>query len=255
VGGDGFDRRAQLAAELAAERRMLQRVERERAERAQRLERVRAGVARDTELVPAVKRVIEALEDVAGAIGQRLESFDKALAADREAGEHVALELRNCAQQEAALHAKIGHENETLTQAEVRLQRARDQAADAEAELARIAQRLELVAEPAEEALSEEERQTLDTRLERVARRREQLGPVNPLAQEEYAEAVAHVEELETQRADLETDLRRDRQRLRGAGRAAVSRRRGPAAPGVRARRAGPGDRRPAGAGGTVSGW
>jgi chromosome segregation protein len=41
-----------------------------------------------------------------------------------------------------------------------------------------------------------------------VARRREQLGPVNPLAQEEYAEAVAHVEELEAQRSDLETALR-----------------------------------------------
>src|SRR6202020_220743 len=53
-----------------------------------------------------------------------------------------------------------------------------------------------------------EERQTLDARLERIARRREQLGPVNPLAQEEYAEAVAHVEELETQRADLESALR-----------------------------------------------
>jgi chromosome segregation protein len=31
---------------------------------------------------------------------------------------------------------------------------------------------------------------------------------VNPLAQQEYAEAVAHVEELEAQRADLETALR-----------------------------------------------
>ncbi|HEX3691518.1 MAG TPA: AAA family ATPase [Solirubrobacteraceae bacterium] len=207
---DGPDagRRSQLAAELAAERRMLERVERERAERAQRLERVQAGVARNQELVPAVARVIAALEEVAGAIGQRLATFDEALAADRQAGEHVALELRTCAQQEAELHAKIGQENETLTQAEVHLQRARDQAADAEAELGRIAQRLELAAEPAEEALSDEERQTLDARLERVARRREQLGPVNPLAQEEYAEAVAHVEELETQRADLETALR-----------------------------------------------
>ncbi len=45
VAGDGFDRRAQLASELAAERRMLGRVERERSERAKRLERVRAGVA------------------------------------------------------------------------------------------------------------------------------------------------------------------------------------------------------------------
>ena len=32
------------------------------------------------------------------------------------------------------------------------------------------------------------------------ASRREQLGPVNPLAQDEYAEALAHVEELEAQR-------------------------------------------------------
>jgi chromosome segregation protein len=207
-GGPEAGRRAQLAAELAAERKMLERVERERAQRAERLERVRQGVARDKELVPAVAAVIAALEDVAGAIAERLESFDQALTADRQAGEHVALELRTCAQQEAELHAKIGQENETLTQAEVRLQRARDQAADAEAELGRIAQRLELAAEPAEQALSEEERHALDARLERVARRREQLGPVNPLAQEEYAEAVAHVEELEAQRADLETALR-----------------------------------------------
>ncbi len=44
--------------------------------------------------------------------------------------------------------------------------------------------------------------------MERLERRREQLGPVNPLAQDEYAEAVAHVEEMEGRRADLETALR-----------------------------------------------
>ena len=200
--------RGPAGAELAAERRMLERAERERTERSQRLERVRAGIARDTELMPAVAGLIDALEEVTAAIGERLASFEEALAADRQAGEHVALELRACAQQEAELHAKISQENETLTQAEVRLQRARDQAGDAETELGRIAQRLELPAEPAAEALTDEERQTLDARLERIARRREQLGPVNPLAQEEYAEAVAHVEELETQRADLESALR-----------------------------------------------
>src|SRR5205814_763162 len=42
----------------------------------------------------------------------------------------------------------------------------------------------------------------------RLARRRELLGPVNPLAAHEYADAVAHVEELETRRADLETAMR-----------------------------------------------
>jgi chromosome segregation protein len=71
-----------------------------------------------------------------------------------------------------------------------------------------LAARLELPAEPAAEPLPDEERETLQTRLERLRRRREQLGPVNPLAQEEYAEAVEHVEELERQRADLEAALR-----------------------------------------------
>ena len=48
----------------------------------------------------------------------------------------------------------------------------------------------------------------LTGRLERLGRRREQLGPVNPLAQQEFADALAHVEELERQRNDLETAMR-----------------------------------------------
>ncbi len=208
AGGVGSGRRSQLAAELTAERRMLERSQRERSERERRLGSLEASAERDRELVPAVAGVIEALEDAAAAISEQRGRFDEALAADRQAGEHVAGELRACAQQEAALHARLGQENDALTAAEVRLQRARDQAADAQAELERIAARLELEAESAAEALSEEARQSLRTRLERLERRREQLGPVNPLAQEEYADAVAHVEELEAQRADLETALR-----------------------------------------------
>jgi chromosome segregation protein len=56
--------------------------------------------------------------------------------------------------------------------------------------------------------LSPEDAQALEARVQRLTRRREQLGPVNPLAQEEYAQALAHVEELESRRADLETALR-----------------------------------------------
>jgi chromosome segregation protein len=58
------------------------------------------------------------------------------------------------------------------------------------------------------EPLTEDEAQALEARVQRLMRRREQLGPVNPLAQEEYAEALAHVEELERRRADLEVALR-----------------------------------------------
>jgi chromosome segregation protein len=67
--------------------------------------------------------------------------------------------------------------------------------------------------------LSEEEVRALTARVERLRRRREQLGPVNPLAQEEYAQALAHVEELEARRADLETGLRELRTVIRDTDR------------------------------------
>jgi chromosome segregation protein len=68
-------------------------------------------------------------------------------------------------------------------------------------------------------ALEQEQEQALFARVERLRRRREQLGPVNPLAQEEYAEALAHVEELESRRADLETALRELRTVIRDTDR------------------------------------
>ncbi len=206
--GPNAGRRAQLAAELMTERGAVERAERERAERTRRIERVAASAARDEALIPVVSGVIEALDSVAGAIAERRAGFEEALRADREAGEHVAAELRACAQQEAGLHGKLHSENESLTALEVRAQRLRDQVDDAQTELREIAGRLELEATAAEEALDDEAREALKTRVERLGRRREQLGPVNPLAQEEYAGAVEHVEELERQRADLETALR-----------------------------------------------
>jgi chromosome segregation protein len=50
-------------------------------------------------------------------------------------------------------------------------------------------------------------------------KRREQLGPVNPLAKAEYDDALAHVEELEAQRTDLETALRELRTLIRDTDR------------------------------------
>jgi chromosome segregation protein len=110
-----------------------------------------------------------------------------------------------------------------VTASEVAAQRLRDQAEEAELELRTVAERLGLVPEsPAQtpefassESLDEDEVHALRTRVERLTRRREQLGPVNPLAKEEYAEALTHVEELESQRTDLETALRELRSVIR----------------------------------------
>jgi chromosome segregation protein len=206
--GPNAGRRAQIVAELTAERGTLERAERERRERTARIEQLRAAITRNEEFRPVLARVIEALASALDAIAVQKTAFDAALVADREAGEHVAEELRACAREEATLHTELHRENETLTETEVRLQRARDQMEECEQELRGLAVRLELEATAAEEPLDEEQREALATRVERLARRREQLGPVNPLAQDEYADALAHVEELELQRDDLETALR-----------------------------------------------
>jgi chromosome segregation protein len=144
-------------------------------------------------------------EAMAGVLAQ----IEGLLVQDRAEGEQVSAELRACAQAEAEIQASLRVEGEAVTAAEVAAQRLRDQAAEARAELREVSERLELSIEPdTVEPLGEEQEQALRARLERLARRREQLGPVNPLAGQEYAEAIAHVEELEERRTDLETALR-----------------------------------------------
>jgi chromosome segregation protein len=206
--GPAAERRAQLEAALASERRLIERAERERAERVNRIAAERERLARDEALRPAAERLAEALATAAAAVGTRLEALEAELQADREAGERLAGELRAFAAQESQVQARLKERGEEVTRGEVRAQQARDRAADAGRELARLAAKLGLEAEPADEPLDETDRTDLEARIERLRRRREQLGPVNPLAKREYEEAVAHVEELERQREDLETAMR-----------------------------------------------
>ena len=206
--GPGAVRRAQIEAELAAERRLAERAERDRAERAERIAQAERRLGRERALVPDAERLVTVLAEAASAIAARVEVFDAELAAHRQAGEHVAVELRACAREEAELQGRLKRDGEAVTGAEVRAQQARDRMAEADAELKALAEPLGLEPEPAAEALPDEERAQLADRIARLQRRREQLGPVNPLAKDEYDEAVAHVEELERQRADLEAALR-----------------------------------------------
>jgi chromosome segregation protein len=201
-------RRAQIAAALNAERRLLERAAREREQRAERIAAERERAVADEQLAPVAERLAAALRAAAEAVRERVAAFEEALRAEREAGERLAGELRACAQQEAQVQGRLRECNHEVTRAEVRAQQVRDQAADAERELAGLAGRLGLEAAPACEPLPDEERAALTGRIERLQRRREQLGPVNPLAKAEYEDAVAHVEELESQREDLETAIR-----------------------------------------------
>jgi len=121
--------------------------------------------------------------------------------------EDFTAQLRECSQAESGLQSRLHATAETLTEAEVRAAHLRDRRDEAAAELDRLAEVLGSEAEPATETLDVPEREEIERKLERLARRREALGPVNPLAEREYAEALEHVEQLAEQRADLEAAL------------------------------------------------
>ena len=196
-----------------------------------------------------------------GRPGRALGALEEELRADSAAGEALAGALRDCASEESDAPG-----------APARARRQRDLGGGRGPAGARSGRRgarpsctpsrrsSAWTPTPAPEALPEDERVALRERVERLARRREALGPVNPLAAEEYREAVERVEELEGQRADLEigaaraeradpqhrprdrrdlrADLQRRRRELRGADRRRLPRRPRAAAPRARGSRA-----------------
>jgi chromosome segregation protein len=225
-------RRAELEGALAAERSQAARIAAERAERSGRIQRLRGQLAADAETMPRAERLRAALAGASETLAARHGELEQELAADRTAAEALTGELRACAAREAELQAALRGAGESVTAAEVAAQRVRDHADEAQLELGGLGERLGLATAPGGDGagsdgeagaadavtpsaavsgaseLGEEEIEALRARVERLTRRREQLGPVNPLAQEEYAEAIAHVEEMETRRGDLETALR-----------------------------------------------
>ncbi len=213
-------RKAELEGELAGERRRLATAEQELAEREARRRRLQASYQRDEALCARAARLLAALETAASGAGALLGSLEQQLGEDRREGEQGAGELTAFATREAGIQAELKEAGQAVTDAEVAAQRARDHTAEAEAELEGILGRLGEAApdpDPGQpvQPLDEQAVAELSARVERLERRREQLGPVNPLAQAEYAEALAHVEELEGQREDLETAMRELRALIR----------------------------------------
>src|SRR6266511_2271561 len=140
----------------------------------------RRVAAEQEQLVP-LRSIAEAVAQSRDAVGRRVAALE-----DRMLGSQVA---------------------EDVTEDEVRAAHISDRRDEVAAELQRIASRLGEELGPAPGPLVDAEREEIEAKLERLARRREQLGPVNPLAEREYEEARAHVEELEAQREDLESAL------------------------------------------------
>jgi chromosome segregation ATPase len=216
-------RRAQLQGELDAERRSLERSRSERAERSAFQQSLRARHDADLALMPTTAHLTGAIENASQAVSSRLAALQARLAEDRIAGAEVAETLHTCAHEEAEIQARLRASGEEVTKAELETQRALTGATDSENELRDLARRLGVSGEDDELArsptLPDEQLAALTLRVERLRRRRDQLGPVNPLAQEQYAEAQAHTAEIVERREDLEAALRELRSVIREADR------------------------------------
>ncbi|MEX2106486.1 MAG: AAA family ATPase [Solirubrobacterales bacterium] len=171
-------------------------------------EALRKRVADGEELLDDVRAALAAVEGVGAAIRARVERTEGRVIGGEDDGDEIAEELRTCSQREFELQAEMKSVADELTKAEVEAAHLGDRRAEAERELASIAERLGEEIPAAEQALSEEERADIDRRLERLERRRAQIGPVNPLAEREYDEAREHVESLQAQREDTERAMR-----------------------------------------------
>ncbi len=167
-------------------------------------ERLGAG----EELLDDVRAAAAAATAAEAAIRARVERIEQRVVGGEGDGDEIAEEMRACSQREYELQTEMTAASDRLTEVEVEAAHLGDRRAEAAKELASIAERLGEEVAPAEQALSDEERADIDRRLERLERRRAQIGPVNPLAESEYEEAREHVESLQAQREDTERGMR-----------------------------------------------
>ncbi len=171
-------------------------------------EMLRRRLQAGEELLDDVRAAAAAAAGAEAAIRARVERIERKVVGGEGDGDEIAEEMRACSQREYELQAEMKAASDKLTEVEVEAAHLGDRRAEAAKELASIAERLGEEVAPAEQPLSDEERADIDRRLERLERRRAQIGPVNPLAEREYEEAREHVETLQTQREDTERGMR-----------------------------------------------
>jgi chromosome segregation protein len=151
-------------------------------------------------LTVALARLAAQLVETLDGIGD--DRFEAPLRARADAGASrtgaLAEDLRRLGAEEVDARRAAAEAGERLSAVDV--ERAR-----IEAEAGEARRRLEAAdAEPA----AGDDREELADRIERLERRRESLGQVNPLAKQEYDEEKERLVELSTQRADLEESLK-----------------------------------------------
>ena len=188
-----------LLLELQARRRTLAS---ELDERRARFETPIPEAAYSLERNPFADRSVRLAERLLHSLEVSVSHFEAPLRAEVDAGAarsgELGTELRRLGAAEVELRQELTGVSEAASAVEV-------EAARVEAEADEARRRLEQA--NADEPAEGDDREQLVATVERLERRRETLGQVNPLAHEEYEAEKVRLEELVAQRADLEASL------------------------------------------------
>jgi chromosome segregation protein len=151
---------------------------------------------------PFAEQSLQLAERLLQALEISVAHFEAPLRANVDAGAarsgELGAELRRLGAAEVELRQELAAASEAVSAVEVESARV-----DAEADEAR--RRLEQA--NADEPAEGDDREQLVATVDRLERRRETLGQVNPLAHEEYEAEKERLEELVSQRTDLEASL------------------------------------------------
>src|SRR5437868_3469553 len=188
-----------LLLELQARRRSLAS---ELDELRGRLETPIPEAAYSLERNPFADRSVQIAERLLHALDVSVQHFEAPLREEVDAGAarsgELGAELRRLGAAEVELRQEHAAASEAVSAVEV-------EAARVEAEADEARRRLEQA--NADQPAEGDDREQLAATVDRLERRREALGQVNPLAHEEYEAEKERLEELAAQRADLEASL------------------------------------------------
>ncbi len=163
----------------------------------QRLASVPTAAAACADVVAALAALQTGIEPLIARLG------DEAREAEGRVRDRVA--ARRLAEDEVALRREIDTLGEGRGAAQVAVARLEERRVEVAARFDEISSALEVsVFHPPQD---DDEAAALRERLERLERRRDGVGPVNPLAEAECARLSEHVEFLREQRRDLERSL------------------------------------------------
>ncbi len=156
---------------------------------------------------PACGRLLAVLENMGRVFGSVVEKLAAEMKQAEDQGERLSAALRELSRREAELQQQLSRASDASTDCEVGLAKLRDQAGELEDRLQAIVERYPDEDIAGQEPVADADLEEAEAQLERMRRRREQIGPVNPLAQKEYEEMLERQQFLAEQRQDLEKSL------------------------------------------------